>query len=181
MTSLLTLVMRAIIRLGKGTNLPRILLIDGLLRMLRVGWPLQVVWYHARLEWSLGMVEGGSRGGGKGASRLGIVESVGSWALRTIHWQGGVVHDGLARLDWRFELRIVKLRACGSLEGALLQKACLCGRLCLDWSEWHSAASRKPKRSQTDVGPCGRNGSDQDWMPLVDYPEAKRQDRGMED
>jgi hypothetical protein len=86
MMSVLTLVMRAIIRLGESTNLPRILLIDGLLGMLRVGWPLQVVWHHARLKWSLGMVEGGSRGGGKGASRLGIVESVRTRALRTIHW-----------------------------------------------------------------------------------------------
>lgn len=87
-----------------GGNLPRMLLIErlggGMLGLLWEGRSLHVVWYHARLKWSLGSVEGGSRGDGKQIHGLGIAESVRPWILGGIHWQGGVVHDCVAMGDW---------------------------------------------------------------------------------
>ncbi len=80
---MLRTVVGSTVRSRKGTRLSRMLLVKGLgnrllglLGLLRVGWSLHVVRYHARLEWSLGMVEGGPGRDGKDGTRLGIVESV---------------------------------------------------------------------------------------------------------
>lgn len=80
LTLMLQTVVGSTVRSREGPCLSWMLLIEVLgnrmLGLLRVGWSLHVVWYHARLEWSLGMIEGGPGRDGKHGSGLGIVESV---------------------------------------------------------------------------------------------------------